>query len=99
MTKSNAGLRVLPLCCIYSVERRLFCLPSRKNVTAGWFLASNSGHEIDPNYWSSVNIRAAITGYTCFVIFVLWVLLLGAVKTKELVEMKICNSHSDILDN
>ena len=62
-------------------------------------LASNSGHEIDPNYWSSVNIRAAITGYTWFVIFVLWVLLLGAVKTTELLERKICNSHSDILDN
>ena len=86
-------------CVVFILIKRLFCLLSRKSVTAGWFLASNSGHEIDPNYWSSVNIRAAITGYTWFVIFAPWMLLLGAVKTTELIEGKICNSHSDSSDN
>ena len=55
---------LFPSSFFHGIKSFLPCLLSQKSIAAVRFLVNKPQHEIDPNYWSSVNIRGAITAIT-----------------------------------
>ena len=61
---------LFPSSFFHGIKSFLPCLLSQKSIAAVRFLVNKPQHEIDPNYWLSVNIRGAITAITIRTILV-----------------------------
>ena len=71
---------LFPSSFFHGIKSFLPCLLSQKSIAAVRFLVNKPQHEIDPNYWSSVNIRGAITTITIRTILVTFGLRLRVVS-------------------